>query len=275
MFVGSQSPCWHARHRGRPKQRAKTTPSGSRVYLRWMHMLGGKTTFAAKTRQTISPDIIREDMDEIGAYLATAGEPGPFHVIPDMLVPSGGDRELADLVLDMIRSGDAASADWGCFIAYQRQFGTDFFGLAGAQVRKYFEDERAKLEYEGKSLDELKWINIRYGHIPEFLEAKIPPYTSGPIDSCSARRMVENCEHQRVAHGVTLDTKDHVGRSERDDSREGARALGDSGEVHLRAIQTASGGVYMHGGGTKSQPQRASTVSPHSFRKAGFCGSKR
>jgi hypothetical protein len=156
----------------------KTTPSGSRVYLRWMHMLGGKTTFAAKTRETITPDILREDMDEIRAYLAAAGEPGPFHVIPNVLIPSGGDRELADLALAMIRSGDAASGDWGRFIAYQRQFGTDFFGLAGAQLREFFEGEQARLTSQGKLLDELEWINARYGHIPAFREARIPPYTS-------------------------------------------------------------------------------------------------
>ena len=159
----------------------KTTPSGSRVYLRWMHMLGGKTTFAAKTRETITPDVLREDMIEISAYLAAAGEPRPFHVIPNVLIPSGGDRELADFALAMIRSGDAASADWGRFIAYQRQFGTDFFGLAGAQLREFFEGEQARLTSQGKSLDELEWINARYGHIPAFREARIPPYTSSSM----------------------------------------------------------------------------------------------
>jgi hypothetical protein len=254
----------------------KTTPSGSRVYLRWMHMLGGKTTFAAKTRQTISPDILREDMDEISAYLATAGEPGPFHVIPDMLVPSGGDRELADLALDMIRSGDAASADWGCFIAYQRQFGTDFFGLAGAQVREYFEGERAKLEYEGKSLDELKWINIRYGHIPEFREAIIPPYTSSPLTPALLDEWWKtvNTKEWRTASLATLKSM-WEGASGMIAGRE-SRALGDSGEVHLRAIPTASGRVYLQGEwARKGQPQRTGPVSPHSFRKAGFYGSKR
>jgi hypothetical protein len=173
-----------------------------------MHMLGGKTTFAAKTRETITRDILREDMDEICAYLGKAGEPGPFHVIPDMLVPSGGDRELADLALDMIRSGDAASADWGCFIAYQRQFGTDFFGLAGAHVREYFEGERAKLEYEGKSLDELKWINIRYGHIPAFREARIPPYTSSPLTPALVDKWWKtvNTKSWRAASLATLKT---------------------------------------------------------------------
>ena len=156
----------------------KTTSGGSRLYLRWMHMLGGKTTFAATTRETITPDIIREDMDEIRAYLAAAGESGPFHTIPNILIPSGGDPGLADLALDMIRSGDAASADWGRFIAYQGQFGTDFFGLGGAQLREFFEGEQARLTSQGKSLDELEWINARYGHIPAFREARIPPYTS-------------------------------------------------------------------------------------------------
>jgi hypothetical protein len=86
----------------------KTTPSGSRVYMRWMHMLGGKTTFAAKTREAITPDTLREDMKEISTYLAGEGEPKPFDVIPNVLIPSAGDSELANLALEMIKSGDAA-----------------------------------------------------------------------------------------------------------------------------------------------------------------------
>jgi len=159
----------------------KTTPSGSRVYMRWMHMLGGKTTFAAKTHEAVTPDILREDMNEISAYLAGEGEPQPFHAIPNTLIPSGGDSELANLALEMIKSGDAPNADWSRFMAYQRQFGTDFFGLAGAQLREFFDRERAVLGGQGKPLDEIQWITARYGNVPDFRDARIPTYLSGPM----------------------------------------------------------------------------------------------
>jgi hypothetical protein len=114
----------------------KKVPGGLRVYFRWMHMLGGKTTFAAQTRSSVSRDGLQQDLNEISAHLAEVDEPQPFHTIPNVMIPSGGDRELANLGLHMITSGDAAKEDWGRFMAYQRQFGADFFGLAVAQLSR-------------------------------------------------------------------------------------------------------------------------------------------
>ena len=81
----------------------------------------------------------------------------------------------------MIKSGDAPNADWSRFMAYQRQFGTDFFGLAGAQLREFFDRERAVLGGQGKPLDEIQWITARYGNVPDFRDARIPTYLSGPM----------------------------------------------------------------------------------------------
>ena len=115
--------------------------------------------------------------------LADVDEPQPFNTIPNVMIPSGGDREVADLGLHMIRNGDAAKEDWGRFVAYQRQFGADFFGLAGAELREFYEREQATLKSEGKPLDEVELVNARFGHIPAFREAKAPTYASSPITS--------------------------------------------------------------------------------------------
>src|SRR5262249_38127613 len=52
----------------------KGTRAGLRVYFRWMHMLGGETTFASESRQTVTYDSLQEDLGAIRASLTQQGK---------------------------------------------------------------------------------------------------------------------------------------------------------------------------------------------------------
>ncbi len=67
-------------------------------------------------------------------------------------------------------------------MAYTPQFGSDFFARAGAEIRSTYEAGIAEARSKGEDpSDFLKWIEIRYGHLCEFKDAKIPSWTEASM----------------------------------------------------------------------------------------------
>jgi len=149
-----------------------------RMFMRWLHMLGGGTTYAAEAVREITYQGIYDDAASIHEHLIENGAHGLFHIIPSFLIANGGDKTLADIAKRLLASGAACRCDWGREIAYIRQFGCDFFGRAGAGIRESYESMLAESKAKGEEPSEfLKLTEIRYGHIPEFKNAKIPLWT--------------------------------------------------------------------------------------------------
>ncbi|MDR3468560.1 MAG: hypothetical protein P4M07_21725 [Xanthobacteraceae bacterium] len=151
-----------------------------RTFFRWMHMLGGCTTYAAEAVDRVTYQGIYEDALNIDDHLVRNGDDGLFHVIPHFLIPVGGEEEvLLDIAKRLLAGGAAAKGDWGESMAYTRQFGSDFFGRAGAKIRSIYETLVAEARSKGEEPSEfLKFTKIRYGDIPDFADAKIPTWTS-------------------------------------------------------------------------------------------------
>jgi hypothetical protein len=149
-----------------------------RTFVRWLHMLGGCTTYAAKAVNEITYHGIFDDAVSIHQHLADNNEHGLFHIIPSFLIANGGDKTLADIAKRLLASGAASKSDWGRPMAYTRQFGRNFFARAGAEIRETYEsmltEARAKREEPSEFV---KWIELRYGSIPDFKEAKVPSWT--------------------------------------------------------------------------------------------------
>jgi hypothetical protein len=67
-------------------------------------------------------------------------------------------------------------------MAYIRQFGSSFFAQAGAEMRETYEAMLADARSKGEEPAEfVKMIGLRYGHIPDFKDAKIPSWTETPF----------------------------------------------------------------------------------------------
>jgi hypothetical protein len=67
-------------------------------------------------------------------------------------------------------------------MAYLRQFRSNFFGRAATEIRAYYDEEMAKAKAAGQEPHEfLKFMELRYGHIPDFSNAKIPTSTELPL----------------------------------------------------------------------------------------------
>jgi hypothetical protein len=149
-----------------------------RTFMRWLHMFGGCTTYAADAINEITYQGIYDDAVSIHEHLVDNHELGLFHVIPSFLIANGGDKTFADIAKRLLASGAASKGDWGRRMAYTRQFGCDFFGMAGAEIRETYESMLAEAKAKGEEPSEfLKFTEIRYGSIPAFKDAKIPSWT--------------------------------------------------------------------------------------------------
>jgi hypothetical protein len=149
-----------------------------RTFMRWLHMFGGCTTYAAEAGSEITYQGIYDDAASIHEHLVQNNEHGLFHVIPSFLIANGGDETLAAIAKRLVASGAAANEDWGRNMAYLRQFGSNFFGWAGAEIRETYESMLAEARSKGEEPSEfLKMTELRYGHISDFKEAIIPSWT--------------------------------------------------------------------------------------------------
>lgn len=149
-----------------------------RTFFRWMHMLGGCTTYAAGAVDKVTYQGVYEDALSIDDHLVRNGDDGLFQVIPHFLIVDGGEEDLLDIAKRLLASGAAAKGDWGKSMAYTRQFGSDFFGRAGAEIRAFYEAEVAEARSRGEEpAEHLKFFEYRYGHIPDFSNAIIPTWT--------------------------------------------------------------------------------------------------
>jgi hypothetical protein len=150
--------------------------------MRWLHMSGGCTTYAAEAVNEITYQGIYDDAASIHEHLIQNREHGLFHVIPWFLIVNRGDATLADIAKRLLGSGTAAKDDWGQPMAYTRQFGSDFFARAGAEIRDMYNSMLAEARSKGEEpSDFLKMTELRYGHIPDFKDAKIPSWTEASM----------------------------------------------------------------------------------------------
>jgi hypothetical protein len=122
--------------------------------------LADRTTWAAETREEIAYQSIYDDATAIRQHLEGQGEPGPFAVIPNFLLASDGDGTLQQMssARPPIRGHSLLS----------------FSPVLGLRSGLSMRNAKPNCCTEGKSFEELRWIEARYGHIPEFRDASIP-----------------------------------------------------------------------------------------------------
>jgi len=153
-----------------------------RTFVRWLHMFGGGTTYAAEVADEITYRRVYDDAVSIHEHLTRKQEDGLFHVIPSFLIANGGDKTFADIAKMLLARGFASKGDWGRPMAYVRQFGRDFFASAGAEYREAFEVQLAEARARGEEKSEaFEFIELLHGGNPNFRNAKIPKWTATPM----------------------------------------------------------------------------------------------
>jgi hypothetical protein len=160
----------------------KSVNGKQRVFFRWLHMLGGCTTFASKSESDgVTYQGIFDGALEIHNHLLEQGQKGIIVDVPYFLMVNRTDPTLIDIAKRLLTI-TTADSDWGRHLAYLRAFGSNFFGRAGCEIRSYYEAEKAKALSESRDPSEfLKFVELRYGHLPDFRDAIIPKFESSQL----------------------------------------------------------------------------------------------
>jgi hypothetical protein len=164
--------------------------------------VGGCTTYAANAVEKLTYQSIHDDAQSINKHLPQQRQPTLFKTVPSFVIASGGDSTVEHIVQRLV-CDDTVDTDWGRELAYVREFGTNFFGRAGAELREYYDAQMAQAKALGREPDEfLKILEARYGHIPDFREAEIPQATPSPLTSELFKEwwtIVSAPDHQKAA----------------------------------------------------------------------------
>jgi hypothetical protein len=71
---------------------------------------------------------------------------------------------------------------WGRHVAYLRRFGADFLSWDLADLRETYNRDVAQARAAGREPGELaQFLADRYGHLPQFRQAAIPPYQASSL----------------------------------------------------------------------------------------------
>jgi hypothetical protein len=91
-------------------------------------------------------------------------------------------------------------------MAYLRQFGSDFFGRAGAEIREFYDASMAEVKAAGREPPEsLRTLKLRYGHLPDFSNAVIPTWMQSHMTLELLEewwRIVDATDYRRTALGA-------------------------------------------------------------------------
>jgi hypothetical protein len=171
-----------------------------RIFFRWLHMLGGCTTYGGDSVESVTYQGIYDEAESISKHLIANGDNGLFHTQPSFLIINGRDETIAQIAKDLILSSQCTNANWGKHMAYVRKFGSNFFGRAGAEIREFYESEMAKVKYSEEGPSEyLKLVKLRYGSISDFSNAEIPEWTEEKLTSNLFEewwRLIDSAEFQ-------------------------------------------------------------------------------
>lgn len=160
----------------------RETNGKQRVFFRWLHMLGGRTTYAANSTDKSNYQDIFDGAVAIQNDLISKYSHGIFKTIPSFVIATGGDETIIDIAQNLITNGPISKEDWGKERSYLETFRTDFFARAGSEIRGVYDEEMAKLAAEGKEPTEfLQLTKARYGLIDAFENATFPEFESSEL----------------------------------------------------------------------------------------------
>jgi hypothetical protein len=154
----------------------------TRVFFRWLHMLGGRTYYAQPSEsESTTYQEIADGARSIRNYLVQNGLQSLFDTIPSFLISNRDDATINDIACDLISADPAGMKDWGRELAYLRMFGADFFRRAGSEIRSTYEELSRRDDKSEGAATYVKFIEARFGHLPEFKDAVFPQFQTSNI----------------------------------------------------------------------------------------------
>ena len=148
------------------------------IFLRMHHMLGGNTiVLRMKDSSALSYGAIRECILEILEFIKGHDHPSPFGGIPSFVYANNDDPTFMQIMHEII-ADETQNFDWGRELYFTREFGKDFFGRAGCELRAAYETNMRRPNLTEEQKEFLEFTHLRYQHIPDYRDAKTPNFLS-------------------------------------------------------------------------------------------------
>jgi hypothetical protein len=153
------------------------------IFLRMHHMLGGNTiVLRMKDSSALTYGAIRECILEILEFIKGHDHPSPFGGIPSFVYANNDDPTFMQIMHEII-ADETRNFDWGRELYFTREFGKDFFGRAGCELRAAYETSMRRPNLTEEQRKFLEFTHLRYQNIPDYRDAKTPNFVSSQFTS--------------------------------------------------------------------------------------------
>ena len=148
------------------------------VFLRMHHMLGGDTVlFSTQNSSALTYGAIRDALVEILEFMKERRLPSPLSAIPSFVYANHSDETFMELMNNII-AVETRNFDWGRELYFTREFGQNFFGRAGCELKAAYELNLGRPDLTQEQREFLEFTNLRYLNIPDYRDAKNPNFVS-------------------------------------------------------------------------------------------------
>ena len=148
------------------------------VFLRMHHMLGGNTiVLRMKDASALTYGAIRECILEILEFIKGHNHPSPFGGIPSFVYANNDDPTFMQIMHEII-ADETQNFDWGRELYFTKEFGKNFFGRAGCELRAAYETNMRRPNLTEEQKEFLEFTHLRYQNIPDYRDAEAPDFVS-------------------------------------------------------------------------------------------------
>ena len=150
-------------------------------FLRTHHLLGGNTIILKmEVKSELTYALINDAFLEILKFINDNGHTSPFGAIPSFVYANNDDQTLKE-IMHRIIAEETRNFDWGRELYFTKEFGQNFFGRAGCELRAAYEINIRRPELTEEQKEFMEFTHMRYSHVPDYVDAITPDFVSSRI----------------------------------------------------------------------------------------------
>lgn len=150
-------------------------------FLRTHHLLGGNTiTLRMENKSELTYGVINDAFIEILKFINDNGHTSPFGTIPSFVYANNDDQTFKE-IMHRIIAEETRNFDWGRELYFMKEFGQNFFGRAGCELRAAYEMNIRRPDLTEEQKEFMEFTHMRYSHVPDYMDAITPDFVSSRI----------------------------------------------------------------------------------------------
>jgi hypothetical protein len=175
------------------------------IFLRTHHMLGGNTiSIRLQDSSELTYDTIRDSLLEILVFIKRNEYPSPFGTVPSFIYANHNERAFMQMMHGVV-ANETQDLDWGRELYFTREFGKNFFGRAGCELRAAYEINLRRPDLSEEQKEFMEFNHHTYSQVPDYRDAKMPDFASSNFTDKLYQdwlTVIDDPERSRYAIGI-------------------------------------------------------------------------